>query len=105
LLSDNRNNITKNTTGVIGGYLGQRANLGIRSNTVVNGISSLKTNNKFIWTLILLVISGNWLSHHLAFCTILLCVFFILKSSRIILKNLKICKPLIPLPKTIFACQ
>ncbi len=92
LLSDSNDNDTENSNSLIDDC--RYAGFGVRAARkvkAVNGISSFKTIHNFIWTLILLLISGNQLSHHLTLCAIFLCAFFIFKSSRIILKNLKIC--------------
>jgi hypothetical protein len=92
LLSKNANN-KNGADRMSGGYRGWQPNLGLRSpdKIVVNGIASLKINKAFICAFLLLLFSGNWMSHHLMLGAVLLCSFYLFKMSRIGFKNLKIC--------------
>jgi hypothetical protein len=85
-------NTENNANKINVGYLGQQSNLGLRSvnKPVVNGMASLKINKAFIWAFLLMLFSGNWMSHHLILSTILICSFYLFKISINSFKNLKI---------------
>lgn len=89
LLKTSKKNKTTNPLGddFRGAGFGVRAaNTGV----VVNGIFSFKTlKNNFVYTLMLLLISGNWISHHIMLCGWLLFAFYSFKSCSIILNFLK----------------
>jgi hypothetical protein len=60
-------------------------------NVVTNGISSPKTKGKLVWALMLLLLCGNWLSHHLVLGASIVAAFYLYKISISIFKNLKNC--------------
>jgi hypothetical protein len=59
--------------------------------TVTNGISLPKTEGKLIWALMLLLLLGNGISHHIMLSIIIASAFYICKIAIRKLKSLKIC--------------
>jgi hypothetical protein len=59
--------------------------------TVTNGIATLKpVKRNLIWALMLLLLCGNWISHHPILCLSAVCAFYLYKNSLRILNFLKI---------------
>jgi hypothetical protein len=58
---------------------------------VTNGISLPKTEGKLILALMLLLLLGNWFSHHIMLSIIIAAAFYICKIAIRKLKNLKMC--------------
>jgi hypothetical protein len=92
-LLSNNTDTENNANKISAGYLGQQPYLGLRSanKPIVNGIASLKINKAFIWAFLIMLFSGNWMSHHLIFSTVLLSSFYLFKISINRFKILKIC--------------
>jgi hypothetical protein len=73
--------------------------------TVTNGIATFKPEKKnLIWALMLLLLCGNWISHHPVLCISVLCAFCIYKNSLRILNFLKIAWAVNSSHKANFAC-
>jgi hypothetical protein len=93
ILNSSRNKATENTNKPVGGYSGWQPYSGFRSmnKPVINGVASLNINKNFIWAFLLLLLGGNWISHHLVLCLSLLCGIVIFKVIKLFLKNFKTC--------------
>jgi hypothetical protein len=60
--------------------------------TVTNGIATFNPVKKnLIWALMLLLLCGNWISHHLVLSASMVAAFFLCKITIGIFKNLKSC--------------